>query len=227
MKGPVNALRSLDELIWKQFEKITQKAYKELGWNKYDLANLSDLISCTGFMMEGGFFPLNDLITKNFSGLFQDIVVFGVGYHLLSTSLEDNRGKEREELKKLSYDRTLPKPKLHWWRPPALLLSSLPAYLVTKWQIIGYPVFPELTASGSQNYTTNFTFAVICASTYFTGSLIASYFRDQNMTSPTTKKPFFKTMYEKINPFKGEMVPEEVKQNYIPLEEKISEQSTL
>ena len=53
-----NPLTSLDELIWKQFEKITIAANKRLGWSKYDLANITQNISTVSYFGMGGYTAL-------------------------------------------------------------------------------------------------------------------------------------------------------------------------
>jgi len=52
----INPLTSLDELILKQYEKVTVKANKELGWSKYDLARLSTDYAATLYVGTGIYF---------------------------------------------------------------------------------------------------------------------------------------------------------------------------
>ena len=46
----------MDELILKQYEKVTVKANKELGWSKYDLARLSTDYAATLYVGTGIYF---------------------------------------------------------------------------------------------------------------------------------------------------------------------------
>jgi len=57
-----NPLTSLDELIWQQFEKVTQYAHKEYGWNKYDLSRWCDNAAALSLVGMGTYSALQGFI---------------------------------------------------------------------------------------------------------------------------------------------------------------------
>jgi hypothetical protein len=59
-----NPLTTLDELIWKQFEKVTIAANKKWGWDKWDLAMTTDYLYCAGFACSGVYVALYGVFAR-------------------------------------------------------------------------------------------------------------------------------------------------------------------
>src|SRR3989344_4714863 len=91
-----NPLVTLDEIIWKQFEKVTVKANKNLGWNKYDLARITDtaanLVTFTSFGVYTSIYGLLDNSPMN-------VIVggFSTMWGFVGNNLWQKRNNEDEE----------------------------------------------------------------------------------------------------------------------------------
>ncbi len=72
MRSP---LTSLDELIWKQYEKITQKAAK-WGYSKYDLGYLCDTTAAIALTAAGTYLLIEGMLGGN--GFIAGIGALGV-----------------------------------------------------------------------------------------------------------------------------------------------------
>ncbi len=133
-----NPLRSLDELICNQFEKITTKANTSLGLNKYDLmektANLGTL-SSIGLLFQM-FYQVSN--TQSKKGDISSFEVFGQimfaglilrqSYFLFKGNEEERKDIEKQETGE-SVPQPITEPTLYALRPLGLAAASLPLML--------------------------------------------------------------------------------------------------
>ena len=174
----INPLTSLDELIWQQFEKVTVAANKKLGWNKYDLANKTDIITSVALCGNGVYYLLNNIGSSfSSSGLGVGGIVLGYLWHQYLSS--HNNYREALETKLLMETKAADSPEFTERRPiqlgAGLLMSSLGIY-ICKFGISPTNSEPLLGLSMSLG-----GLAVITLTS-------ANYFRSQIMTPPAAKK---------------------------------------
>ena len=202
MQNPIDALTSLDELIWKQFEKITHYADKEFGLSKWDLARTSH----TAFLLSG-IIVSNSLLVEGYSFPATFVLPPFLSSYIIATS----RCKERQKTEN-AFLRSgiVPTYETYQSRPLALgIISIIPSFLLAAYYL-DLDFIPESARRISAFKTTEF-FSV-ATSGYF--RVAASYFEDQNPKPPTPRKPFFKTLYDKLNPFKNLEAPEAVPEKF-------------
>ncbi len=184
-----NPLTSLDELIWKQFEKVTVAANKKLGWNKYDLVTVTDNISNITLLGGGVYFGMYGAITK--SSVLTTIgavatVVAPIHYSFCKSKNQREEDKELEQIIKTGAVR---EPVYEPLRPLRLIGWSnlLPVGAATLF-------FSERPSQ--------FTF-LIGASCMLIGlthiiNVASDYFRSQIMTPPAAKKNLWKAVTDYI-----------------------------
>lgn len=196
MFSMTNPLTSLDELIWKQFEKVTQYAHKNYGWDKYDLTNIMETTTGGLMMGYGTYLVTAATMTNSFSS--------GIGYSFLGTgtglfgilfasfSRRRNENERAKELQELMETSTVTKPHYTAIRPSVLLGFT---YMATQ-GLLDYQI-------KNKNFGVALDFAIITGGLGSIFLVATSYFKDQIMTPPTIKKPFWKTTYERMrNKFK-------------------------
>src|SRR3989344_8682973 len=94
-------LTELDEVIWKQYEKVTQYCNKEFGWNKYDLvgkANVGTAISAVGTGVYGtleGYLDSSPVLA--ISHLFVPTMALGI-YYTLKKNIGVWEKRERHQM---------------------------------------------------------------------------------------------------------------------------------
>lgn len=123
-----NPLTTLDEIIWKQFEKVTITAEKKLGLNKWDLARISSSSGVIFFGAAGatiaGSGILREDITYTLLGAMSTLVAL-VSAVPIYKNLRKSERQEEEGL--LSTSKTiLEKTQFTPWRP---LSSGLAAFV--------------------------------------------------------------------------------------------------
>ncbi len=182
-------LTSLDELIWKQFEKVTQYAHKNYGWDKYDLTNVMET-AASGLMMGYGTYLVTAATMANSFSRGIGYAFLGTGTGLLgiifgSLSRRRNENGRTKELQKLLQTGAASKPHYNALRPLALFGFT---YVAT-WGLLSNQIKNE-------NLNRVFDFAFITGELGFIFFTAASYFKDQIMTPPSAKKSFLKTLYQ-------------------------------
>lgn len=188
MQNPINALTSLDELIWKQFEKITHYTDQEFGYNKWDLVHLTNEINYFSLFSSGVSFTYSS---------FVDHIPFAAflgGISIASTILDYAPNKKHLESKKqkentLLHQGIIQQPQFSPYRPTILGIAVLNS-LSLLYLDLEQPSLP------------------LSISIFLLSYSARSYFIDQTPKPPTKKKIFFKTLYDKLNPFKNLEVPE-------------------
>ncbi|GEM_PF-2555176 len=183
-----NLFTSLDELIWNQFEKITQKANKELGWTKYDLAQKVDTISAACYSGCGIYGLIADFLKEKtpLSYTF-DIacIILGPYFHKIKT--EHNKKDEKKEIQRLINTNAPYEPTFNAFRSITLLIGLT-------WLGCSIYSFHE----SQTDIDTALSLSGEMASTYFSLNTISDYFRSQIFTPPSKKKDFWKNIYQKL-----------------------------
>lgn len=185
-----NPLTSLDELIWKQFEKVTQYAHKNYGWDKYDCAQVTSTAAGGSMVGYGVYSVLAAVATDSFpySIVFVSVgVACGImGTIFPSYAKKIHEEERRKELKKLLNKGAVEIPRYTARRPVGLLIAlDLAAHGI-----------PGKSASNNEGVALHL--AVLTGAFYISSLIGTSYFRDQIPMPPSTKKLFWKTMYQKI-----------------------------
>ena len=219
-----NPLTSLDELIWKQFEKVTVAANKRLGWNKYDCAYLANIIGNVSFIGYGTYELLLGIEKQSTTGLL-DIVVGGgcliAGGIFLHGSKEKFKQKEEQELRHLAYTAASPpKPNFDPSRPVILAIAAEATTVGLYYLIATATIDPSLTYPSP----TLIGLIQIAAGTMISFLQIQRYFEDQLMTPPSTKKSIWKAVTDYVTkPFhKATPQPAESAVRYRTIEDYVS-----
>ncbi|MDO8656475.1 MAG: hypothetical protein Q7K45_04510 [Nanoarchaeota archaeon] len=183
-----NPLTSLDELIWKQFGKITNYANKTLGWTKYDCAYIAGTLENISLAGYGTYEVLLGFSKPALSGLSN--ILLGTGCAIFGGIHQKNAKKnyqikEEQEIRQLAFSAAASQPHFNATRPSIIALGWLTGALGM-----------EYLTREKTNYTTLVGLAGITASLMISFSYAKHYFEDQIMTPPSTKKPFWTTTYE-------------------------------
>ena len=182
-----NPLTSLDELIWKEFEKITQYAHKNYGWDKYDLATLTHL-SCS-IAMAGmcTYASINEAIDHHYNtSAFTGFLIMPIAVHHQSQRKFCDNLKEIES-QTLKLTGAAVKYSFNPLRA-SLTLASLAA------SVFGINYLTE--APDTKKILEGLM--IILGGAGFLGMQVSNYFITQLPNFPSTKKPFWRTTYEKI-----------------------------
>ena len=211
-----NPLTSLDELIWKEFEKVTQYEHKEWGWDKYDLARMSDNVAVLSLVEMGTYSALHGFIdssTRAPLNLSIGFAAVAAAYFLSKHKQRKNDEFELEELKDFVETGAVRPPIILWFRPLYFLgfsgyfLQEGVEKLLNRESFV--PQFFTFLSPGE--YNTLIGLSALCVSMCALGEGSAGYFRSQIYTlpGPPTKKPFWKTMYAGLSDrFKPKAIPE-------------------
>ncbi len=188
-----NPLTSLDELIWKQFEKITVAANKRLGWNKYDLAQIADTGNGISYAGIGVYGLIAGLSGERYQWMLLSFAIclpFGVVYH--KASQQKNKRKYDEEVNLLVRTGAARTPTMDPERPLQLAVGGFMFGLGISALSGYYPTF--FSAQG--NYLWGMLSAL--AGTGHLSMVSANYFRSQIMIPPSTKKSIWKALADYV-----------------------------
>jgi len=194
-------LRKLDDLIYGVHEKVYHKAYKSLGWSKYDLATKAEQVA--GINAVG--MATYDAIRYSINGGQLNLIfslTWGLNaYEALHNSKKINKAAEEKEMSYMVRTGSPQIPDSGIYRGVKLSFATLSAVLgVYLWQNVSDDPFVKLYFLDAFTATGVFLF-----------SASADYFKRQTMQPPKKKKKFFKTALEKIvSPFrpKPQLQPE-------------------
>ncbi len=191
-------LTELDQVIWKQYEKVTQYCNKEFGWNKYDLARKTNTgmgISAAGAgvygVLEG---VLGSSPATVGASLFCPMV--GIGYCYL-TKIIINESQEKEEISQLEKG-VVHAPEPRAYRPLLLGAGFLNLFLSIS-SFLGLQEVPETLKPLSQdnyNILGGLYGLALASMVFFVAS--TDYFSEQIMTPPQKKKSVLKAITEKV-----------------------------
>ena len=198
----MKSYKDLDELIWKGFEKITQKAHKELGWNKFDLARITHSAATFSGAAYGVYGFILQTKTNNYFYLVQDAfftAAMGVSFYVGHQNLNHQERAETELLKSgIVYPPT--------YKPlrPALMISAAifgAAGIGALGWGITLPEGIELKdyASDAKETLSLLGTSIIGLSGFGVLEVCSSYFKDQIMTPPTKKKSLKNYFSEKFS----------------------------
>src|SRR3989338_10069535 len=188
MKKP---LTSLDELIWQQFEKVTQYAHKNYGWDKYDCKQVTDSLSGVAGV---GFGVCSILLGYNLDKAFissgymaMGVALAGLGICIPYLSEKADNYYRKQEVREIIQSGATQQPSFIWTRPLAIAVGIGVAW-------IGMDFLEE--SKGME--TRLLGLMMLPGAAHLEFSSASSYFRSQIMTPPSTTKPFWRTTYERI-----------------------------
>ncbi len=185
-----NPLTSLDELIWNQFEKVTQYAHKNYGWDKWDLAHLANWATGASFVGAGiySFLALNHETSPVEQAVDTTFGILGLTIGMAAPYAFNklNQYHREAELDQLIHSRSVKRPQFSWKRPLFMYFGILTMTIGDSY----------LQGETLLNKTTGL--ATLCFGFSYEFSEISNYFSTQFPKPPSTKKPFWKTTYEGI-----------------------------
>ena len=204
-----NPLTSLDELIWQQFEKVTQYTHKEYGWDKYDCKQITDSLSGVAALGVGIYGYISGFILKEYLAF----IPFGTLFSAAGISLpylwkKENEISRTREINEIIQRGVARQPFYTWMRPLAIAagVGAVSAGI------------NFLISDGIENHVKGLI--TIPGTAYCELLLASSYFSSQIMAPPCTKKSFWKTAYEgiknKFNP-KPQLEPAAVPSSHYSL----------
>ncbi len=203
----MNPLETLDQIVWKQYEKVTNYCNDKVGWNKYDLAKLSNdtagifAVGTTVYSAINSYFGMNKFVDQpNFSNLWDVIVSLACIPLYLSfakTSYKESqqyKEKEEKEYQSLLETGAVKQPTISATRPAALFCFL---YCIS-WGIYQLHGSISNNSETPQNLT-KVAAALLTETVGFYGSFYTSkdYFEEQILTPPKTKG-LFKIIYDRI-----------------------------
>ncbi|MDP3734139.1 MAG: hypothetical protein Q8R37_02830 [Nanoarchaeota archaeon] len=199
--GLTEKLTELDEYIWKQFEKVTVKANKELGWNKYDLARATKSLANVTYGGTGFYLSLlgyNNLENNSNSYL---AMLMGVGLTIAAPLMQKNDMKvynqfEERETAIIKETGAALQPTFESYRPKLLFFAGS----IAIGSVLNYndtSMLESLFETTKQN--ANLVTLIGGIYSFSLSSMVsAHYFLQQILTPPATKKSLFRTVYEKM-----------------------------
>ena len=192
----VDKLEELDQAIWKQYEKVTNYCNKEYGWNKYDLARLSNSADNCSYLGAGVY-----LAITGYNG--SSVTSFIVGALVVPFSMLNYHGQKKsltrdEELEgKLLEITGAAKPVVYKsWRPLNFGLVAYSAYRAYS-SFTGGQQLPESFSMSPEEYNNLSGMSMALLTSFFFFQTSKKYFQDQIMTPPKKKKSVLKSLYEK------------------------------
>src|SRR3989338_5176930 len=97
----VNPLASLDELIWNQCEKITTLANKTVGWDKYDLVEITGKCMAVSMAAWGSYAGIYGALTDSKLDVAAGLGTVLFGYHIYRSIQKDLPRERDAELEKI------------------------------------------------------------------------------------------------------------------------------
>lgn len=192
--GLEELLTRLDKKIWQKCEKVTQLTSKELGWDKYDLKMITDMVSSIFLTGAGAYsFIQGAYQISNGSADFWSYLLAGLGgalvpggFFLYIQDKKNNKRLKELEIKLLEDKEVIYAPEFGPYRPVSLSMGVF---------------FLPLAAAYKYTHEINIYYTAVALSFSAVGTsiatkIISNYFQDQNMTPPTKKKSFLEKMYE-------------------------------
>ncbi len=213
--GLTDLLTTVDEAIWRQFEKITLKAEKELGWSKYDLAHKANIVegcaglSCLTYITASG------VMMNDFKYMLLGIGVAPVAVYNHFQNRKIIEQREKSELYS-SIGGVVEAPLFGPFRPIAGAMGTL----AISQGIFGLSFSPTPEVSKQQIVAYGLMIVAIGAAYVFRET--GDYFLTQIPRPPSAKKTVWQFVKEKVA-FGSVSVPQEAMNKYVGLEEKLNE----
>lgn len=220
-----NPLTSLDELVWKQFEKVTQYAYKNYGWDKWDLTNIVDQAFCASYLGIGIFASEIGMQTYNPQHFLMAIVGIVGGITMSYGFNQKNKLSREKEINSFLKKGATYKPYFDSFRPTALTIgvTGIGVFLSRYSSLYNYPPLQKKGIS-TNNEILAYSLIGIAGCFCLIAMQISNYFRTQLPTPPTKKKNLWKIVSDYVTkPFRslGEKPVEAPTINNYQLAEKI------
>src|SRR3989338_11041410 len=180
-----NPLTSLDELIWKEFEKVTQYAHKNYGWDKYDCKQVTDSLSGVAALGVGIYGYISGFALNEYVAFAPFGTIFSAGgISLPYLWKKENEISRTREINEIIQQGVARQPLYTWMRPLAIVIG------------IG-TVFEGMHFLMSNDLERRLAgLMILPGAAYWEFLLASSYFYSQIMAPPSTKKHFWKTTYE-------------------------------
>src|SRR3989344_1343933 len=134
-----NPLVTLDEIIWKQFEKVTIKANKSLGWNKYDLARITNTAANLAYTTYGVYELLYGLGNNSLLDMTVGGVVIPLGYILNKRNQKILNKDEEIEVRYIERNGAPMQPLYDPFRPTIGILGLFPIVMGIRNIVYGVP----------------------------------------------------------------------------------------
>lgn len=205
--GLRDGLETLDQAVLEQFERLTQKANRELGWTKYDLKRVADSASGLSLGVAGVYSILTGIFgAPVYSGTQFElqtplVVVTGAltlleAYNFPKQSRKANDSSEKVELEHALHGEAMASPNSPY-RPLSFMIPVL--FLGFGGNVSrGTEIpFPDGTITSAPVLFQLLGLYCYGMSGAFLFQTCSSYLSDTTMTPPATKKSFWKTLYQR------------------------------
>ncbi len=201
-----NSLTSLDELVWKLFEKITVAANKSLGWDKYDLVQIADDTTAVAGIGYGTYMVLCGLALNQYSPaqagyLAMGAVCFSFSSAFIPLSRKMNKSYREKEVREILRTGVCKKPSFKPLRPFAILLA--PALIGKSYHSTPY---------ANEGVNTALDLALLTGGVMWESSIVSSYFNSQIMTPPSRKMSLWGTLWSYVTKPFSTVTPKPVEQ---------------
>ncbi len=207
-----NPLTTLDELIWRQFEKVTIAAEKRLGWDKWDLAKISCFIAAGANTGIGVYQVIKGLVFSQYEFVPGGTLV-GLG-GIASYVIADKVLNELKVAEERRFARGETIIKSHLWeeRPVLIALGSFSVAAGVYSLIKGSPYIPERYQSDPSAYNTVTGLSEILGGSWIASLATIDYFLSQLPRPPSSaKKSLWQALADYVSkPFHKEQQPAEV-----------------
>ncbi|MBI4980351.1 hypothetical protein HZC30_02205 [Candidatus Woesearchaeota archaeon] len=199
-------LTKVDEATWKQYEKVTNWAYQNYGWSKYELATMCDKAKGICFVGVGTYTALDSFNRSPMSwwGMAAGAVFSMVGVAWLNSASKDCERLERLETD-LALKGTAIEPRLGIERPLRILFYSS----MGLWLTIGDQTFLPKNYTGTiKEYHTIVTAVEMLYWGLTFSSISFDYFSSQIPKPPKAKKSIWQALYEPIGKYFRKAAPQ-------------------
>lgn len=182
-------LETLDEKILRMHDRVSTAAFKKVGANKYDIANIADTVASVSMCSVGVFGMITSAADSLYSqmSLCTFLSVISVATH--SNNRKRNRLLEDKETARILRDEIPYAPTAKPYRPLAYLLPFYFTRLSTDILARGQVSVKETSHSNSQAMTAIIYGALGLA---IFADISASYFKDCTMYPPKKGKSWLK-----------------------------------
>lgn len=191
-------LIKVDESIWKQYEKVTNWAYKNYGWSKYDLMKACGLAQGISIFGVGVYSVLNSF---NRSPPSAGEIIGGISLSTVGIALSNFTHKQSKQLEQsemdLAVEGVATKPKFGIWNP--LIISIYSSVGLSTHYIWFNSINPSQDYIGTLGEFQNIATALeVLYWGYISTGISFDYFSSQLPKPPKAKKSVWWALYEPI-----------------------------
>ncbi len=193
-----NPLITLDELIWKQFEKVTIAADKRLGWDKWDLARITYNLADAAYAGFGTYLAVAGI--ENSSPalfFFGGSLVIG-SYYVHKLHQANNKRQKSLELQQLITTGAPAQPSFGPKRPLELGFYLFAEYHSLTLAYNNKETFISLSAGDESAIYSLFGLAIIFGGVGATLWTFGEYFSSQLPRPPSAKKTLWRALAEYV-----------------------------